>query len=147
MLKIDPSIFLPEEEVAGPKPARVANSVFIATAAAAAGFGLGFWFGKSRIAGIGGAALAWVARSVEVLALNLSVPEVAAADLLNLVAGFDDPAALRKDNVDVLRNVSEFCLFVWFFIIILNLFILLEKFVNMGFRVLRKYEKYCTFEL
>lgn len=74
--------------------------MIIAAAAAAAGFGLGFRFGKSRVAGIGGAAVAGVAGGAAVLALNSSVPEVAAADLHNLVAGFDDPAALRKEDVD-----------------------------------------------
>lgn len=89
--------------------------MIVAAAAAAAGFGLGVRFGKSRVAGIGGAAVAGAAGGAAVMALNYSVPEVAAADLHNLVAGFDDPAELKKEDVDgIVRKLVTFGFFFFF---------------------------------
>lgn len=58
-----------------------------------------------------------------VLALNSKVPEVAAASLHNLVAGIDDPAELKKDDVDAIveklvvlsfvLSFFEFSIFDW----------------------------------
>lgn len=105
---MDPAVFLPKKEVSGPKsafgslppPARIASSAILLAAAAAAGFGIGSRVGGTRVAGIVGAAVMGVAGGAAVLALNSSVPEVAAANLHNLVAGFDDPAELKKEDVD-----------------------------------------------
>lgn len=107
---MDPTIFLPLKDVSGfksafgslPAPARIASSVVLAAAAAAAGFGLGSRLGGTRVAEIGGAAVLGVAGGAAMFALNSSVPEVAAASLHNLVAGVDDPALLTEEDVDAI---------------------------------------------
>lgn len=104
---VDPSVFGGPKELSGPQalvcslppPARMASSAVLAAAAMAAGFGLGLRVGGSKVAGIGGAAVLGVAGGAAVYALNSKVPEVAAINLHNLVAGYDDPTELRKDEV------------------------------------------------
>ncbi|CAL9130454.1 protein TIC110, chloroplastic-like [Musa acuminata AAA Group] len=104
---VDPSVFGGPKELSGPQalvcalppPARMASSAVLAAAAMAAGFGLGLRVGGSKVAGIGGAAVLGVAGGAAVYALNSKVPEVAAISLHNLVAGYDDPTELRKDEV------------------------------------------------
>lgn len=104
---VDPSVFGGPKELSGPQalvcslppPARMASSAVLAAAAMAAGFGLGLRVGGSKVAGIGGAAVLGVASGAAVYALNSKVPEVAAINLHNLVAGYDDPTELRKDEV------------------------------------------------
>ncbi|XP_020093694.1 protein TIC110, chloroplastic [Ananas comosus] len=81
-------------------PARLASSAVLAAAAIAAGYGLGLRLGGTRAAAIGGAAVLGAAGGAVVYALNASVPEVAAANLHNLVASYDDPAALNREDVE-----------------------------------------------
>lgn len=109
---VDPSVFGGRRELSGPQvlvdalppPARVASSVVIAAAALAAGYGLGLRFGGSRVAGLGGAAALGAAGGAVVYALNSSVPEVAAVNLHNLLASFDDPTAVSKEDVEAVAK-------------------------------------------
>ncbi|RRT48622.1 hypothetical protein B296_00030248, partial [Ensete ventricosum] len=104
---VDPSVFGGPKELSGPQalvcalppPVRMASSAVLAVAAMAAGFGLGLRVGGSKVAGIGGAAVLGVAGGAAVYALNSKIPEVAAINLHNLVAGYDDPTELTKDEV------------------------------------------------
>ncbi|EEF44660.1 protein TIC110, chloroplastic [Ricinus communis] len=81
-------------------PVRLASSAIIIAGAVAAGYGLGLKFGKTRNLALGGAAAAGAAGGAFVYAINSCVPEVAAADLHNYVAGFDDPKAVKKEDVE-----------------------------------------------
>ncbi|XP_073112675.1 protein TIC110, chloroplastic [Elaeis guineensis] len=107
-----PSVFGGRRELSGPQvlvdalppPAMVASSVVIAAAALAAGYGLGLRFGGSRVAGLGGAAALGAASGAVVYALNSSVPEVAAVNLHNLVASYDDPTAVSKEDVEAVAK-------------------------------------------
>lgn len=83
-----------------PPPVRLASYVVFTGAALAAGFGLGFRFGGSQAAGIGGAAALGVAAGAAVYSINSSVPEVAAVNLHNLVISYDDPTKLKKEEVE-----------------------------------------------
>ncbi|RWV81329.1 hypothetical protein GW17_00057263 [Ensete ventricosum] len=82
----------------------MASSAVLAVAAMAAGFGLGLRVGGSKVAGIGGAAVLGVAGGAAVYALNSKIPEVAAINLHNLVAGYDDPTELTKDEVAAIQS-------------------------------------------
>ncbi|KAF6152633.1 hypothetical protein GIB67_008070 [Kingdonia uniflora] len=79
---------------------RLASSVVIVASAIAAGYGLGVRFGGSRNAGVGGAVAVGAAGSAAVYTLNSCVSEVAAVNLHNFVAGFDDPKGLRKEDIE-----------------------------------------------
>ncbi|KAL2520490.1 protein TIC [Forsythia ovata] len=71
-------------------PIRIAGValIFAAVAAVTAGYGLGFWFGRSRNAGLGSAVALGAAGAGAAYALNSCVPEVAIANLYNgVVAG------------------------------------------------------------
>ncbi|XP_050218025.1 protein TIC110, chloroplastic [Mercurialis annua] len=81
-------------------PVRLATSAIILAGAVAAGYGLGFKFGKSRNLALGGAAGAGAAGAAVAFAINSCVPEVAATDLHNYVAGFDDPKAVKKEDIE-----------------------------------------------
>ncbi|CAA6660590.1 unnamed protein product [Spirodela intermedia] len=85
-------------------PVRLASSVVIVAGALAAGYGLGLRFGGSRTIGLGAAAVVGAAGSAAAYALNACVPEVAAVNLHNLVAGHDDPTTLRKEDVEELAE-------------------------------------------
>ncbi|KAK3024369.1 hypothetical protein RJ639_043273 [Escallonia herrerae] len=85
-------------------PVRLASSVIVFAGAVAAGYGLGLRFGGSRSAGLGGAVALGAAGAGAAYALNSSVPEVAAVSLHNYVAGFDDPAALKKEDIESIAN-------------------------------------------
>ncbi|XP_072984066.1 protein TIC110, chloroplastic isoform X1 [Typha latifolia] len=107
-----PSVFGGKKELSGfqtlvdalSPPARLASSVVIVAASIAAGYGLGFRFGGSRTVGLAGAAALGAAGGAAVYALNASVPDVAAVNLHNLVAGCDDPTALRKEDVEAVAK-------------------------------------------
>ncbi|XP_038972833.1 protein TIC110, chloroplastic [Phoenix dactylifera] len=109
---VGPSIFGGRRELSGPQvlvdalppPARVASSVVVAAAALAAGYGLGLRFVGSRVAALGGAAALGAAGGAVVYALNSSVPEVAAVNLHNLVASYDDPTAVSKEDVEAVAK-------------------------------------------
>ncbi|KAL5720861.1 hypothetical protein ACHQM5_013491 [Ranunculus cassubicifolius] len=81
-------------------PIRLASSVIIVAGAIAAGYGLGFKFGGNRNAGLGGAVALGAAGSAAVYVMNSCVPDVAAVNLHNYVAGYDDPKALRRDEIE-----------------------------------------------
>lgn len=81
-------------------PIRLASSVIIVAGAIAAGYGLGFKFGGNRNTGLGGAVALGAAGSAAVYAMNSSVPDVAAVNLHNYVADFDDPTALSRDDIE-----------------------------------------------
>lgn len=81
-------------------PVRLASSVIVVAGAVAAGYGLGFRFGGSRNAGLGGAVALGAAGAGAAYALNSSIPEVAAVSLHNYVAGCDDPGALKKEDIE-----------------------------------------------
>ncbi|XP_065880320.1 protein TIC110, chloroplastic [Euphorbia lathyris] len=81
-------------------PVRLATSAIVLAGALAAGYTLGLKFGKTRNLALGGAAAMGAAGGAMVFAMNSSVPEVAAADLHNYVAGFDDPKAVKKEDIE-----------------------------------------------
>ncbi|CAI0399640.1 unnamed protein product [Linum tenue] len=81
-------------------PLRLASSAVILAGAVAAGYGLGLRFGGNRNLALGGAAAMGAAGGAMVYALNAAVPEVAAASLHNYVAGFDDPGAVKKEEIE-----------------------------------------------
>lgn len=81
-------------------PVRLASSAIILAGAVAAGYGLGLRFGKSQNLALGGAAAMAAAGGGAVYAMNSCVPEVAATDLHNYLAGFDDPKAVKKEDIE-----------------------------------------------
>ncbi|KAF9594954.1 hypothetical protein IFM89_035524 [Coptis chinensis] len=85
---------------------RLASSVVIVAGAIAAGYGLGFKFGGNRNTGLGGALALGAASSAAVYGMNSCVPDVAAVNLHNYVAGFDDPTEL--DNQDVVKIAERY---------------------------------------
>ncbi|CAK9164115.1 unnamed protein product [Ilex paraguariensis] len=85
-------------------PIRLASSALIFAGAVAAGYGLGFRFGGSRNAGLGGAVALGAAGAGAAYALNSCVPEVAAVNLHNYVVGCDDPGALQKEDIEAIAN-------------------------------------------
>ncbi|XP_074583679.1 protein TIC110, chloroplastic [Curcuma longa] len=107
---VDPSVFGGPKELSGPQavvsslppPARLASSIVLAAVAIAAGFGIGVRLGGTKAAGIGVAAALGAASGAAAYSLNSKVPEVAAVSLHNLVVGYDDPADLRKDEVEAI---------------------------------------------
>lgn len=107
---VDPSVFGGPKELSGPQavisslppPARLASSIVLAAIAIAAGFGIGVRLGGTKAVGIGVAAALGAASGAAAYSLNSKVPEVAAVSLHNLVVGYDDPADLRKDEVEAI---------------------------------------------
>lgn len=87
-----------------PLPARLATSAVIVAGAVAAGYGLGSRFGGSRNAAIGGAVAVGVAGGAAAYALNATAPQVAAVNLRNYVAEFDDASKLKKEDIEVIAN-------------------------------------------
>lgn len=85
-------------------PVRLATSAIILAGAIAAGYGLGFRFGGNRNVALGGAAVAGAAGGATVYALNAAVPDVAAISLHNYVAEFDDPGAVKEEDIDRIAN-------------------------------------------
>lgn len=83
---------------------RMAFSGLVFAAAVAAGFGLGFRFGGSRNAALGGAVALGAAGAGAAYALNSCAPEVAAANLHNYVAECDDLGALKKEDIEAIAN-------------------------------------------
>ncbi|KAJ8554270.1 hypothetical protein K7X08_024948 [Anisodus acutangulus] len=86
-------------------PVRIATSALVFAGAIAAGYGLGVRFGGgSRNAGLGGAIALGAAGAGAAYALNSCVPEVAAINLHNYVADFEDPDALNKQDIEAIAN-------------------------------------------
>ncbi|OIW02601.1 hypothetical protein TanjilG_24052 [Lupinus angustifolius] len=85
-------------------PARLATSAVFLAGAVAAGYGLGSRFGGSQNAAIGGALALGAAGGAAAYALNAAAPQVAAVNLHNYVAGFDDPAKLKKEDIEAIAN-------------------------------------------
>ncbi|KAI6686995.1 hypothetical protein NL676_032908 [Syzygium grande] len=85
-------------------PLRLAASAIAVAGAVAAGYHLGFRLGGSRNAALGGAALLGAAGGAAAYAVRASVPEVAAADLHNYVAGCDDPRAVKKEDIELIAT-------------------------------------------
>ncbi|CAL0307707.1 unnamed protein product [Lupinus luteus] len=85
-------------------PARLATSAVVLAGAVAAGYGLGSRFGGCRNAAIGGAVALGVAGGAATYALNAAAPQVAAVNLHNYVAEFDDPAKLKKEDIESIAN-------------------------------------------
>ncbi|PON41852.1 Protein TIC [Parasponia andersonii] len=81
-------------------PLRLASSAILLAGAVAAGYGLGFRFGQTRNAALGGAVALGAAGGAAAYALNSCVPEVAAVELHNYVAGSDDPRAVKKEEIE-----------------------------------------------
>lgn len=83
-------------------PVRLASSALLIGAAIAAGYGLGSRFGKAQgnVATVGGAAALGAAAAAAAYAVSAAVPDVAAADLHNYVAGCDDPKVVNKDDIE-----------------------------------------------
>lgn len=81
-------------------PLRLAGSAIVFSAAVAAGYGLGIKVGKSQNAAIGAAVVLGAAGGAAAYALNACVPEVAAVELHNYVAGSDDPTAVKKEEIE-----------------------------------------------
>ncbi|KAF5186744.1 hypothetical protein FRX31_023661 [Thalictrum thalictroides] len=79
---------------------RIASSIVIVAASIAAGYGLGLKVGGNRNTGIGGAVAIGAAGSAAVYALNSCVPDVAAVNLHNFVASYDDPTALKSEDIE-----------------------------------------------
>ncbi|KDP30450.1 hypothetical protein JCGZ_17138 [Jatropha curcas] len=80
-------------------PLRLASSAIILAGSLAAGYALGFRFGKSQNLALGAAAAVGGAGAAAVFAINSSVPEVAATDLHNYVAALDDPKTVKKEDI------------------------------------------------
>ncbi|KAK7276097.1 hypothetical protein RIF29_17230 [Crotalaria pallida] len=85
-------------------PARLATSAVVLAGAVAAGYGLGSRFGGSRSAALGGAVALGAAGGAAAYALNAAAPQVAAVNLHNYVSGFDDPAKLKKEDIEVIAS-------------------------------------------
>ncbi|KAM6578407.1 hypothetical protein CsatB_030244 [Cannabis sativa] len=85
-------------------PVRLATSAILVAGAVAAGYGLGFRFGQSRNAALGGAVALGAAGGAAAYALNACVPEVAAVELHNYVAGSDDPKAVKKEEIEAIAK-------------------------------------------
>ncbi|KAK7372201.1 hypothetical protein VNO80_05573 [Phaseolus coccineus] len=85
-------------------PARLATSAIIVAGAVAAGYGLGSRFGGNRYAALGGAVALGAAGGAAAYALNASAPQVAAVNLHNYVAAFDDPSKLKKEEIDAIAS-------------------------------------------
>ncbi|KAM1055623.1 hypothetical protein ACFX13_029831 [Malus domestica] len=81
-------------------PLRIVTSAIVFAGAVAAGYGLGLRLGKSQNAAYGGAAVLGAAGGAALYAMNSCAPEVAAVDLHNYVAGFDDPKAVKKEDIE-----------------------------------------------
>ncbi|CAN4115765.1 unnamed protein product [Withania somnifera] len=85
-------------------PIRIASSALVFAGAIATGYGLGLRFGGSRNAGVAGAIALGAAGAGAAYALNSCAPEVAAINLHNYVADFDDPAVLKKEDIEAIAN-------------------------------------------
>ncbi|TKY56580.1 TIC110 protein [Spatholobus suberectus] len=85
-------------------PARLATSAVLVAGAVAAGYGLGSRFGGSRYAALGGAVALGAAGGAAAYALNASAPQVAAVNLHNYVAAFDDPSKLKKEEIEAIAT-------------------------------------------
>lgn len=85
-------------------PARLAASAIVVAGAVAAGYGLGSRFGGNRYAALGGAVALGAAGGAAAYALNASAPQVAAVNLHNYVAAFDDPSKLKKEEIDAIAS-------------------------------------------
>ncbi|XP_052194994.1 protein TIC110, chloroplastic [Diospyros lotus] len=85
-------------------PVRLVSSAVVFAGVVAAGYGLGLRLGGSRTAGVGGAVALGAAGAGAAYALNSCVPEVAAANLHNYVAGSDDPVGLKKEDIEGIAN-------------------------------------------
>ncbi|XP_061354304.1 protein TIC110, chloroplastic-like [Gastrolobium bilobum] len=85
-------------------PARLATSAIIVAGAVAAGYGLGSRFGGSRTSALGGAVALGAASGAAAYALNASAPQVAAVNLHNYVAGFDDKTKLKKEDIEAIAS-------------------------------------------
>ncbi|XP_027369035.1 protein TIC110, chloroplastic-like isoform X1 [Abrus precatorius] len=85
-------------------PVRLATSAVIVAGAVAAGYGLGSRFRGSRYAALGGAVAIGAAGGAAAYALNASAPQVAAVNLHNYVAAFDDPSKLKKEDIEAIAN-------------------------------------------
>lgn len=104
----EPDIFGGQKELTGIQPlvksfsppVRLAASAILVASAAAAGYTLGYRFGRSQTAALGGAAVLGAAGGAAAYAVRASVPEVAAVDLHNFVASFDDPGAVKREDID-----------------------------------------------
>lgn len=94
----------------------MAASAIIVAGAAAAGYGLGFRFGPSRNAAIGGAVALGAAGGAAAYAVNACAPQVAAVNLHNYVAGFDDPSQLKKEDIESIANKYVFFPFFLLFL-------------------------------
>ncbi|KAL3517987.1 hypothetical protein ACH5RR_020576 [Cinchona calisaya] len=109
---IKPDVFGGKKELRGLQslvdamspPVRIASSALIFAGAVAAGYGLGSKFGGSRNVAVGGAVALGAAGAGAAYALNSCVPEVAAVNLHNYVADFDDPSALKKEDIEAIAN-------------------------------------------
>ncbi|KAL3530956.1 hypothetical protein ACH5RR_010278 [Cinchona calisaya] len=110
---IKPDVFWGQKELTGIQslvdamspPVRISSSALIFAAAIAAGYGLGSKFGGgSRNVALAGAVALGAAGAGAAFALNSCVPEVAAVNLHNFVADVDDPASLKKDDIEAIAN-------------------------------------------
>ncbi|XP_027090876.1 protein TIC110, chloroplastic-like isoform X2 [Coffea arabica] len=109
---IEPDVFGGKKELTGfqalvdamSPTVRIASSALIFAGAIAAGYGLGSKFGGSRNVAMGGAVALGTAGAGVAYALNSCVPEVAAVNLHNYVADFDDPAVLNKEDIEAIAN-------------------------------------------
>ncbi|OWM68481.1 hypothetical protein CDL15_Pgr024621 [Punica granatum] len=85
-------------------PVRLATSAIVVAGAFAAGYQLGYRFGGNRNAALGGAAVLGAAGGAAAYAVRASVPEVAAVELHNYVAGFNDPGVVKRDDIDKIAS-------------------------------------------
>lgn len=102
------NVFGEKKELSGVKsivdglspPVRLASSVIIVASALAAGYGLGLRFGGTRNTALGGALAFGAAGGAAAYALGSYVPELAAVNLHNYVAGCDDPTVIKKEDIE-----------------------------------------------
>ncbi|KAK2652948.1 hypothetical protein Ddye_012804 [Dipteronia dyeriana] len=105
-------VFGPSKDLSGIQPVveklspplRLATSAIVIAAAAFAGFKLGFRFGGNRNVAIGGATAFGAAGGAVAYAMNAAVPEVAAVRLHDYVAGFDDPGAVKREDIEAIAS-------------------------------------------
>ncbi|GLT43216.1 hypothetical protein SLA2020_171830 [Shorea laevis] len=103
-----PGIFGSKKDLDGIQPVldqlspsiRLTTSAIFLAGAVAAGYGLGLRFSGTRNGALGGAAILGAAGGAAVYAANSAVPEVAAVNLHNYVAGCDDPGAVKKEDIE-----------------------------------------------
>lgn len=108
----EPGIFGGQKELTGIQPlvkslsppVRLAASAILVAGAFAAGYKLGSRFGENQTAALSGAVILGAAGGAAAYVVRFSVPEVAAVDLHNYVASFNDVGAVKREDIDQIAS-------------------------------------------